>query len=338
MEAKVWDVLVIGAGISGLEVANRLGNLGYDILLVEKNPTLGGQAKLYNCKAIGDACTKCNACLVNDKIREILSNKKVVPLVSSFIQDAQKDGGLFKITLKKDGDEVYATSRSLIFCGGFKNYNPLQKKTLAYGKSPNIITALEAESIIRKNFKLVRPSDNLEPDKICFIQCVGSRDKEHPYCSQVCCAYAIRMAKLIKSFQENMHITFFYMDIQTFGRDFQKIFPEIQREFQFIRQIPGELFIDPDEKIYLYAKPSTKIEEMVFDLVILSTGISPPEGLSLVGGFELSRDKDGFLNFKSQEGIFALGGATGPKSISDCILDVDSKIHEIVAYLEGRNG
>ncbi|MFN3535485.1 MAG: FAD-dependent oxidoreductase, partial [Desulfatiglandales bacterium] len=125
MEAKVWDVLVIGAGISGLEVANRLGNLGYDILLVEKDPTLGGRAKLYNCKAIGDACTKCNACLVNDKIREVLSNQKVVPLVSSFIQDAQKEGGLFQTTLQKDGEESYATSKSFILCGGFPNPDSL---------------------------------------------------------------------------------------------------------------------------------------------------------------------------------------------------------------------
>lgn len=338
METKAWDAVVIGAGISGLEVANRLGKLGYEVLLVEKEKELGGHARQYNCKALQDLCTKCNACLVNDRIKEVLSNKKVVLMVSCTLEKVERDQGRLMLTLRKNGNIAYAYSRCIIFCHGFKMFDPLKQKNLAYGKSPNIITALEAEKIIKHRGKLLRPSDNAEPKTLCFIQCVGSRNKEHNYCSQVCCGYAIRIAQLVKLLQPDIQITFFYMDIQTFSRDFANKFHEIKGQFEFIRQIPGELFPNNDGTISLYAKVNNKIEEMTFDLVILSSGITPQEDPVNLEALGCMKDKDGFLRFKSQEGIFALGTSRGPMSISDCVLDVTSKLPEIVSYLEASNG
>lgn len=338
METKAWDAVIIGAGISGLEAANRLGNLGYEILLTEKQEALGGHARLYNCKAVQDRCTKCNACLINDKIQEVLANKRVVPMVGTTLQGLEREGMSLRLTFQKDGNLAYARSRCLILSHGFEDFDPSTQKNLAYSKSPNIITALEAESILKKKGMLIRPSDDEEPKSICFIQCVGSRNKTHPYCSKICCGYAIRMAQLIKNLQPEVKITFFYMDIQTYQKDFVESFPEVKRQFEFIRQIPGELIPVQEDRISLYAKIEGKIQELTFDMAILSTGIAPPKLSFRLEDQVFKTNSLGFLETEVQKGIFALGTATGPKSIPDCIADVRRALPEIVSYLEATHG
>ena len=50
-----------------------------------------------------------------------------------------------------------------------------------------------------------------------MIQCVGSRNDEHPYCSRICCSMAIKNALAIKKKNPDANIYILYRDIRTYG-------------------------------------------------------------------------------------------------------------------------
>ena len=94
---------------------------------------------------------------------------------------------------------------SIILATGFRPFDPSNLTAYNYAKHPNVITAMEFERILSASGPtmghLVRPSDNKEPKKIAWLQCVGSRDVskcDHGYCSSVCCMYAVKEAVIAK--------------------------------------------------------------------------------------------------------------------------------------------
>ena len=118
------------------------------------------------------------------------------------------------------------------------------------------------------------------PRRIAFIQCVGSRDREHPYCSQVCCAYTLRLARLLKHRWPEAEVTTFYMDLQEWGGQSPKFPAEAHREVRecagFARRPPCH----PRRCVALrYLEEETgKPAAADFDLVVLAVGIGPGRG------------------------------------------------------------
>ncbi len=87
---------------------------------------------------------------------------------------------------------------AVVLSPGYDLFDPAGKPELGYGRYPNVITALQFERILSPSGPFAghvqRPSDASRPRRIAFIQCVGSRDHEHDYCSSVCCMYATKEA------------------------------------------------------------------------------------------------------------------------------------------------
>ncbi|GAG35648.1 unnamed protein product, partial [marine sediment metagenome] len=121
---------------------------------------------------------------------------------------------------------------SIILAPGFDCFDPSKYTQYRYAKSPNVITALEFERILSASGPyeghLIRPSDKKEPKKIAWIQCVGSRDVHdgaHPYCSAVCCTYAIKEAIVAKDHsKDDLDTAIFYIDMRTYGKDFERYY------------------------------------------------------------------------------------------------------------------
>ena len=68
---------------------------------------------------------------------------------------------------------------------------------LGYGVSPDVITNVELEKMAAAG-PIVRPSDSMPVESILFVQCAGSRDKDHlPYCSSVCCMASLKHASYV---------------------------------------------------------------------------------------------------------------------------------------------
>jgi heterodisulfide reductase subunit A2 len=94
---------------------------------------------------------------------------------------------------------------AIILAPGFQPFDPSKFDTYNYSKLPNVITSMEFERILSASGPtmghLTRMSDHKEPKKIAWLQCVGSREMhhcDHPYCSSVCCMYAIKEAVIAK--------------------------------------------------------------------------------------------------------------------------------------------
>ncbi len=134
---------------------------------------------------------------------------------------------------------------SIILAPGFKAFDPSSFETYGYASHPNVITSLEFERLLSASGPtmghLTRPSDKKEPERIAWLQCVGSREInkcDHAYCSGVCCMYAIKEAVIAKEHsQKDLDATIFFMDMRTHGKDFERYYNRAQDEHgvRFVR-------------------------------------------------------------------------------------------------------
>lgn len=233
---------------------------------------------------------------------------------------------------------------AILMATGFSPYNP-QEKPYGYGRFPNVVTNLELEAMMRREGKATMPSNGAPAERIAFIQCVGSRDQKlnHLWCSKVCCGSALRMAGLIKFRQPQTDITCFYIDIQTFGRDFASFYSKIANGIRMVRAIPGDIFEQPDHRLKLiFADPGLHTSrEEIFDQVVLSIGLCPNHDMDDWGGhLPLTHNEDGFLSFPDPagtaagKGFFVAGTAAGPMSIPEAVASAGSAAKSILNYLE----
>lgn len=250
--------------------------------------------------------------------------------------------GAIKLTDQAQSAELDADA--ILMATGFAPFNP-SDKPYGYGRFQNVITSLDAERMLRHHTVLKRPSDDRPVRRIGFIQCVGSRDVKlgHCWCSKICCGSSLRMARLVQSRQPDTHVTFFYIDVQTFGKDFHRFYAQIQDNIAMIRAIPGDIIkTEQDELKALYFDPDTHTcGEALFDVVVLSVGLLPQ-----VDHGQLSRslnwlpDNTGFMGAhdnpqnKAPAGIFSAGAAMGPMSIADSVSSAEKTVFDITRYLK----
>lgn len=250
------------------------------------------------------------------------------------------------IDLDKKSSDHSIEADAVLIATGFKPFNP-KNKPYGYKRFKNVVTGLEVEAMLKQSGRAKKPGDNKLPKKIAFIQCVGSRDTklDHLWCSKVCCGSALRMARMIKERQPEAEITFFYIDVQTFGKDFEQFYREAQEEVQMIRTIPGDIHETNGQRLkvnYVDNQSHNTLEE-IFDLVVLSVGITPCENIGTmsrmfnIGSSELGFLETGDKNISvSKNGVFTAGTVQGPMSIPETIAGAGSAVWQILKYLNVR--
>jgi len=235
--------------------------------------------------------------------------------------------------------------------------DPAAARVFGYELYPNVMTALAFERMLSASgpFQghIVRPSDKQPPKKIAWIQCVGSRDVHEgskPYCSAVCCTYAVKEAIMAKEHVRGLDAAVFYMDMRTYGKDFDRYYERAKNSLgvRFIRsRVPSLRRVPETEEILIsYLDESGRFREERFDLVVLSTGfVTSPESVGLIDRLGLERDAHGFPvtdSFhpveSSRPGILVCGALQAPKDIPTSVVDASAAAGRAGAVLaEVRN-
>jgi heterodisulfide reductase subunit A len=249
------------------------------------------------------------------------------------------------IDLDRKETEKTIEADAVLIATGFQPFNP-KDKPYGYGRFKNVVTGLDLERILKQSGRANKPSDDKFPQSIAFIQCVGSRDAKlnHLWCSKVCCGSALRTAGLIKERQPETEITFFYIDVQTFGKDFEQFYRKSQEDIRMIRGIPGDICEMDDQRLKVNFVNNFTHESMeeIFDLVVLSVGITPCDDIGTLSRmFKIGPDEFGFLKTDDQEisvsknGVFTAGTVQGPMSIPETIAVAGSAVWKILKYFDG---
>jgi len=243
---------------------------------------------------------------------------------------------------------------SVILSLGFDEFDPTPLFNYGYKKYPNVVTSIEFERMLSASGpyqgKLLRPSDKKSPRRIAWIQCIGSRDNSHPYCSSVCCTYAIKEAIVAKEHVSTpLEETIFFMDMRTQGKDFDKFYERAKRDgINFVRaKVYGVQELDGTGNLLLnYLGEDSKLTASEFDLVVLSVGLQPcPESIRLAKRLGIQLDPYGFCytgTFSpvetSKPGIFVCGAFQGPKDIPETVMQASGAAGSASALLAPVRG
>ena len=246
---------------------------------------------------------------------------------------------------------------AVIMAPGCDVYDPSTYDVYGYGKSKNVVTSLEFERILAATGPfgghLVRPSDHKEPEKIAWIQCVGSRDV-HPgaqsYCSGVCCTYAIKEATIAKEHQKGaLDTAIFYIDLRTHGKDFERYYNRaVDAGVRFVKsKVGGITHDDSSENLILHYIDATgrKIEEP-FDIVVLSVGFGVSKGaldLAEKLGIEMDEHQHALTSSfepvqTSRPGIFVCGTFEAPKDIPHSVIEASASAAQVQSALAQSRG
>lgn len=337
-------VLIIGGGISGIVSALELHRLGVPVMMIEKEASLGGLASHFCCKA-SEACNKCFACVADKKLKELNGLAQIPRITDAEITEVEGNQGCYKVSLTKAGKVSEFEAKAIIVAAGIDPFDASGKGEYGYGVLKNVVTARDLEEMLRLEGKIYRPSDGKLPKNIGFIQCVGSRDESigNPYCSHVCCAYALRLIRTIRHQYPEVNASFFYMDIQPAGASFHDFLSACRADqgLRFVRSIPSRVYHSPvteDLKVRLADPERGEVVEEPFDMVVLSVGmVLKKEAKVLANLLGLGLNEEGFLADPAPgKGIFITGACAGPKDIDLSITHAKSTAASVHHFLQGR--
>ncbi len=314
--------LVIGGGIAGLTAAFNLAEQGFEVHLVEKTDSLGGNAMYLGYTWSGEAIVDRTRKL----IEQVMKNENIIVHMGFEVTGAVGFVGNFTTTIAtRDGlTKSIAHGVGIVATGG----RSLRPREYGYGWIPNVVTALEFDRL----FKL-REQHALKAKSVVFIQCVGSREEDRMYCSKVCCTHSVQSAIELKQEDSSRMIYILYRDMRTYG----------QREalFKKAREL-GVIFINYE----VHGKPtvnqkhkqvSVEVWDHVLhrplkikaDMVVLATAIvANPDASKLNNLYKVSLDGDGFFQEAhaklrpvdfATDGMFVAGLAHYPKPVEESV-------------------
>ncbi len=247
---------------------------------------------------------------------------------------------------------------ALILCPGSKGFDPSGLDIYGYGRHANVVTSEEFERILSASGpyrgNLMRPLDREAPQKIAWIQCVGSRDTnrcDKGYCSSVCCMYAIKEAMIAKEHcQGRLECKIFNMDMRTFGKDYERYLLRARDEagIKFIKSrihTIDEIRESGDLSI-TYSDELGQLLTETFNMVVLSVGLEiPPSVIELAGRIGVETDSYGFAKSSpldpvesSRPGIFLAGVFQGPKDIPASVTEASAAACSVSTILSDSRG
>mgnify|MGYP001316076819 CR=1 FL=1 len=241
---------------------------------------------------------------------------------------------------------------AVVLAPGYELFDAGQAGELGYGRYPNVVTALQFERLLSASGPtkghITRLSDHAEPKRIAFLQCVGSRDKEHDYCSSICCMYATKEAMLALDHVPGLECHIFQIDMRAFGKGFDAYFERgKERGLHYHRcKISGLKEHPKTREILIDYVEDGKLERQRFDLAVLSVGMESPgavQDLAQASGIQL--DQYGFCQTQpflpvatSRPGVYTCGAFAEPKDIPDSVIEAGGAAAAALATIGQARG
>jgi len=244
--------------------------------------------------------------------------------------------------------EIDVEVGAVVMATGFDLYNPGDKSEYGYDRYPNVLSALEYERTLSASGptmgEVMRPSDGTHPKKVAFIQCVGSRDQEHEYCSSVCCMFANKQAMLTIDHEPDSEPTVFLMDMRAQGKGFDAFYQRaLDKGVKFIRSRPSYIKEDPltNDLLISWEDEAGKLHETRYDMVVLSAGLEPArKAQEAAGHLGVALNRHGFCELHefnpletSRKGVFVAGPFGEPKDIPDSVAQASAAAAQVMTGL-----
>jgi len=330
--------LVIGGGVAGMTVALRLAQQGFPVHLVEKSSQLGGNARHLHRTWNGES--------IPGFVEELVAGVKGHPLITVYLKsevvDAEGFVGNFRSTIRKNGGSLTVDHGATVVALGGQAHKP---REYGYGESQRVFTALEFDKLHLVGDERVKRGRNFV-----FIQCVGSREPERPYCSRVCCTHAIQAAIALKAEDPGRNVFILYRDIRTYGLR-EALYKEArERGVVFINyemhQKPQVRLAAQDLEVRVWDHVLHMPFTLRADVLVLATAILPnPDAERLAKLYKLPLDADGFFQEAhaklrpvdmATDGVFLAGLAHYPKPVEESIAQAQAAAARAVTVLSRR--
>ena len=320
--------LVIGGGLSGMTAALTLAEQGYEAHLVERRSELGGMLQQIHYTLEGHD--------VQQYLRELVARVRQHPRVHVYT-DAEIEAiagyvGNFSTTIRQNGSNGSSGAHEIahgvvILATGA---NPYEPQEYLYGEHPAVVTGLELEAMLADPAKVPALA---AMRAVVMIQCVGSRNEEHPYCSRTCCTESVKNALRLREINPTAAIYVFYRDLRTYG---------LKEEYYRRAREKGVLFVHFEEgeepqvrpqgdKLLVAARDPLSGQELAIeaDLLSLAVGTVPRQDSKVLAQMlKVPLNEDGFfleahvklrpVDFAT-EGVYVCGLAHSPKFIEESI-------------------
>jgi len=309
------SAIVIGGGIAGITAALNLGNQGFEVSLIEKEKELGGLLRSLNKIYPSNE----DASKLLESIDLIESHEKIKVYKSSVIEKVDGFIGNYKISVKQSNKAIEIDAGALIVATGAIPLSP--DGYYGYNKK-NIISQLDLESLLK--------NDQVSANNITMILCVGCRNEERKYCSNICCMSAIKNAVLIMEKNSNAHITILFQDIQAPGTTYEKYYRKAREMgILFIKYLPEKPPVIKKDVVKVYSDLLNQEIGIPQDLVVLSTPlIANEDSDKLAKMLKVPLEENNFfleahvklrpVDFAT-DGIFVCGSAHWPADIAESI-------------------
>jgi heterodisulfide reductase subunit A len=301
-------------------------------------------------------CTLCGLCIDVSGAFQLVS-PQCQPQAVSYSPEKTDDGAkkaeeecpTQAINLSANQIEETVTVSDIVIATGYHEMKPSTMDEYGYGKLPNVITQLELAQMLdpigESAGALVRPSDGTQVKNVMMIQCVGSRDDNYyPFCSKICCVFALKHANIISGERDNTRVSVVYMDIRTYDRHERYYRETRDAGVEFVRGRVSRVESQEDGTldVYVYDSLLNKYLKFAVDLLVLSSALEPPEdgdellsslGLNSASGYVGPAEPISENEVVAGDHVYACGGALGPAEVPESVNQARAVVSKI---LQGR--
>jgi heterodisulfide reductase subunit A len=322
----VQSALVVGGGVAGMTAALNMADQGFPVHLLEKTGELGGNALHLDHTLKGEDVQP----FVQRLVDEVRSSDRIVTHFNASIEDVAGFIGHFKTKVQINSSEPIEIDHGVtVIATGASEWKP---DLYGYGTDPRIRTHLEISQAMRATDPAVWKARSTV-----FIQCVGSRCEERPWCSKVCCNHTVKDAIALKEANPEARIHVLYRDMRTYGLS--------ETYYEYARRL-GVIFVryaheDPPV-VEVGEKVRVRVKDLVLggtmnleaDSLVLAAAIIPnEENSALAKLYKLSTNEDGYfleahmklrpVDFAT-EGVYLAGLAHYPKPLDETIAQAEA--------------